>query len=170
MPVKKFIKIIFMTMMSIVHLLVGLSTILFILLYSLGIDISIVTLSATMVALSFVIFRRCIQIDIYEYIKGFDNNLPDCCKDGWIFKKIQEFLFNKDPNNSGHFSTQRLDILSNLNPFLNTDNFDVIDGIHNERIHYIVINSVLAILLLVKYNLKEYIPLFLIWFFTIFPV
>ena len=162
-------KVPILTTLVVIHSIIGISSILFILLYAFSINVPIITTAVICIVLSFIIFRRCIHIDIYEYVRDGEDDIPDYAQDNYIRKLIQKILL-KEPERCKNLTDLRLDIIGNVEPLLLCDTkHDMID-ICNYRIHYIVINVILIILLMLKYKLKQFLPLFLLWFFVVFKV
>ena len=150
-----------------IHSVLGVSSILFIILYAFERDVPFITYMAIAIAVSFIIFRRCILIDIYEFFRDGAIDLPGYAKDNYIREKFQKLFRIKDCRDLTEY---RLDILSNTSPMIGCKDSKDIQELHNYKIHYIVINIIIVVILLIKYNLKSLLPLLLIWFFSVFKL
>jgi hypothetical protein len=149
------VKNISLCILSLLHALLGISSLIFFILFSFGIHNVFIDILVTCIIVSFVITQRCIHIDFTNVIQNEHSDIPEYCKDGFIFKNI--FGIEND------LKEHRLDILSKDLP--NTDTH-----IFNVKIHYIVTNISLLLLLLVKYRQQKFIPLVLLWFYIVFPI
>lgn len=158
-------KILLLTIMSIGHSIVGLLVLVFIILFSLDIDIEFVDHIAFLPAFLFLVFNRCAHLDVYEYIKG-DEDLPEYAKDGYITKNIQKLLFNDVI--MAKSNDYRADKVVDISPFCEVSDPVIIKDIFNDKILYITINCIIIILVLTKYNMQSYIPLFVAWLFYTF--
>jgi hypothetical protein len=162
-------KIFLLTLIVIGHVFFSASSILFILLYSLGINSVVVDALALGTVISFLIFRRCIAIDIYEYVRGGDTEIPDFARDNF-FRKCIQGLLNRENHRKVDMTHHRLDILENIFPIVETCDTETVEMMLNRKNHYIIINIIMAVILLVKYNLKQFLPLLIVWLFLTFPV
>jgi len=161
------IKVVTLTIIVLVHILFSLSTLVFIVLHSLNLENRIITALALSTALSFVICKRCIAIDIYEYFRDGETDLPSMARDNFfrtIVQKILNSRFRED------LTTLSLDIIDNVIPMAETSGEDHIRLFLNRKIHYILLNSILIIVLLEKFNLVQLLPLFIGWIFYSFPI
>ena len=165
-----FLKIPLLSISVFIHSIIGISSFIFILFYSLNIHNSFIDLLAICIVISFIIYKNCIDIDIYEDIYSLDNNhdIPDYAKDDFIRKYIVK-IFNLDTDNTD-YTNLRLDKLTNLRPMLNISNNQNITTLFNRKIHYICINIILSVLLITKYNLQYLLPCLIIWFFSTFKI
>jgi hypothetical protein len=153
--------------LSVLHSVIGFIVVLSILSFSFEGNTPILDLISAMVPLSFLLFNRCIHLDFYEYIKC-DSEIPEYATDGYYFNKLQVLLFGKEIMSKPEINEFKGGKVTDISHFCDLDDPDIIKDIYNEKIHYIVINCILIVILLTKYNQKKLIPLFLIWFFVVF--
>ena len=66
------------------HVLFGISSILFIVFFAFGIDNKIVDGFVTATVVSFLLFRRCIVVDLYESVRCGETDLPDYARDNFF--------------------------------------------------------------------------------------
>lgn len=163
------LKIKALSLLVLIHAFIRVIAILFIILYSFGKHNNYVTIIVVGVVLSFVIFQRCIHVDLFEFIRNNDDNLPEHTKDNYYIALFRKIL-NSDNKHSDDLTSLRLDILDNIDPYVECNTKKEMNELLNIKIHYIVFNMIFAVLLLVKFNLKQFLPLLLVWFFTIFKV
>jgi hypothetical protein len=162
-------KIFLLTLIVIGHVFFSASSILFILLYSFGVNNKVVDFLALGTVISFLIFRRCIAIDIYEYVRDGDTEIPDFARDNF-FRKCIQGLLNREDHKKVDMTHYRLDVLKNICPIVETNDSVATEMMLNRKNHYIVINIIMAVILLIKYDLKQFLPLLVVWLFLIFPV
>lgn len=165
-----FLKIPLLSIFVFIHSIIGISSFIFILFYSLKIHSSFIDILAICIVVSFIIYKKCIAIDIYEDIYSLDNNndIPYFAKDNFLRNYIVN-IFNLNSDNTD-FTSLRLDKINNLSPLLNINNNNYITTLFNRKIHYICINIILSVLLITKYNLQYLLPCLIIWFFSTFKV
>ena len=161
-------KIYLLTLLSIIHTILGLLFILFIFFNSFNIDLPIIDFLVALIPMSFIVFNKCIHVDFYEFIKGEEENLPECTKDGYLFSKLQKMIFGKEIISKREHKYKLYDA-KDIEPFCCIDDPDIIKTIFNEKIHYIVSSCIITIILLTKYKLHKLIPFFIIWFYATFP-
>ena len=165
----KKIKVLTLTAMSLMHTVVGFLVVFSILLFSLDIDVLSIDLIAFTVPLSFVLFNRCVHIDFYNHLLEDDiESLPDYTKDAYFFNQIQKTLFNKEIISKARIEKFKGGNVSDIAPFMETEDPSMIQDIFNEKLHYVVINCILITTILIKYDLKYMIPVFITWFFYVF--
>ena len=92
-----------------------------------------------------------------------DNFIRDYIKSLIRGKKIQ---IKKKKS----FKHLRLDIIKNVKPFLNCKDEKYFKLIYNNKIQYIVINIIVVMMIIYKYDLQKLIPLLLTWVFTEFTL
>jgi hypothetical protein len=160
-------KIAMLTTIVMAHILFSLSTLVFLLLYSVKIDNSLVTGIATTTATSFVICKRCVAVDIYEFVRGGETELPSVAKDNFFRKNIQKLLNSSTED----LTPLRLDIIENVGPLCVAPVEEArVRLLLNRKIQYIVINSLVIVLLLEKYKMTYLISLFVLWIFYSFSL
>jgi hypothetical protein len=122
---------------------------------------------SVLVPISFILFTRCIQNDIQDYIKG-DDTLSPCTEDNYFSSKLQKLFLGKEVFFKDYVKDYKRGHIHDVKHFVELKDPKIIKDIFTERVQYIVINCILVIILLSKYNYKQFIPLFLIWFFITF--
>jgi hypothetical protein len=165
---KKKLKIPLLTIMSVAHTILTIVVIVNIIFYSFDINYPIFDFFSALVPLSFIIFNRCIHLDFHEYIKDGDPTFPAYTEDTYFFSKIQKFIFGKELITRSDTSEYKGNVVYDISPFCEIEDYDVLKNVFNEKIHYIVINCILIVILLTKYKYKKLIPMFVLWFFYIF--
>jgi hypothetical protein len=160
-------KILSLALLVISHLIIFIATILFIVFFAYNKDNSIVNAIVIGVVFSFIVFRRCVYIDIYEYIRD-DLVVPDYAKDNYYRKMAQNWMGSSC--NDTDLTDFRLDILDNVTPFVKCSNRKEITEMYNYKIQYTCLNILLTIIVLIKYDMKQFLPLFLVWFFATFRI
>lgn len=150
--------------LSITHTILGMIVVSSIYFYSIGYDVLWVDIVACLVPISFIIFRRCIHIDVCEYIKN-NEEFPEYTEDGYYFNQLQKLIFKKEIISKSHLKDYKGGYVDDVEHFCELNDQETIRDIFNEKIHYIVINCILIITLLTKYNMKRLIPIYLMWFF-----
>jgi hypothetical protein len=145
---------------------------------SLGAHSSVIDIGALMTFFSFLFFKRCILIDLHEYIRKDLKDLPYTAKDGFsrdIMKRIVDRITDNkkeelDEEKNDRIQYSRLDILGNVEPFIVEDEPDVVHDMYNRRMQYIAGNLIMGSFLMSKYNIKLF-PLFMmIWVMNTFPL
>ena len=172
------LKIHTLALLSFIHNLVFLAGIMFVLNFSIERQSTTSTTIILAVVLSFVIFKRCIHFDLYDYIKDSTNDslLPGYTKDNYYVNLIKGLFNEKEKEEKKtnpcqlDISHLRLDIINNHEPFKNCKNKEEIISMCDYKIRYITISSLLTILVLIKLNMKQLIPIFFIWFLNIFKM
>lgn len=161
-------RIYMLTLLSILHTILGLLFIVFIFINSFNINIPIIDFLVALIPVSFILFNKCVHLDFYEFIKG-DNqdDLPEYTRDGYFFSKLQKMLFGKEIISKT--KQHKLYDAKDIEPLCNSNDPEIIKVIFNEKIHYIVSSIIIMILLLTKYNMKKFIPFFVLWFYMTFP-
>lgn len=151
----------FLTFLVITHAIFCVAGSLFIVSYSFGYNFPILDFLVLANVVSFIVFRRCIMIDIYNYFANGKKNLPDRAKDNY-----PRILFNKllgKTKNKRDLTPLRLDIIQNIKPFVNTSNVKKINTFLNRKIEYTSINILLTVLLITKYRLNFLLPVLFVW-------
>lgn len=162
------LKIYLLSALVLVHGLFSVSTISNILLYSLGRHSVTLDILSAIVVFSFVIFKRCIMIDIYEYFRDGETNLPRMAKDNYVREELKSITKRKQKEKD--LTPLRLDIITNIIPLLKVDNKDDFMKLYSRKINYMVINVIIAVILCIKYKIKYLIPGLLVWLFSMFPI
>jgi hypothetical protein len=138
-----------------------------------------IDIAAFMVFFSFLVFRRCILVDTYNEIKQDLNqfDLPSTARDSLTRSTIKKFL-NKiikekktsiTPMQKEKIEELRLDILKNIEPFVDETNPDAVEDMMNRKIQYIVGNIIIGTTLGKKYNINWLNIMLIIWMVFIFP-
>lgn len=153
-----------LVLLSTTHNILAFLVISCIYLYAIDVDIPIIDFCAFLVPLSFILFKKCIYSDIHEHIR-LGQEVPEYTDDNFVFKVIQKFFFNREFIAKSDLNMYKKGKVTDVEPFSQLDDPELISDIFNEKIHYIAINCILAVILLTKYNLKKTIPLYLIWFY-----
>lgn len=151
----------------ILHTFVGLASVAAMLSFFLGFNLPYVDFLALLSVISFLICNKCLSIDLYEICKGTleDHKIPDYARDNYFRKKMHNF----NGTQSVDYTNLRLDKLNHIEPLINCDDPELQKLFFNRKVQYIIFNIILAVILAVKYNKKEYLPLLLIWVFVTFP-
>jgi hypothetical protein len=146
------------------HSIFSIGSFAFIIFYSLGIHIGILDVIVSITVISFLIFNRCVAIDIYEYIRNGREEIPSIASDD-LARNILKTVFRnkKGKKDKKNTVSLRLDILTNVKPFNGLDDETIIMKFLSRKIHYIIINIILTVLLLVKYKKEFAIPLLIPW-------
>jgi hypothetical protein len=154
-------EILILSSLVIIHTVVGLGSVGAMITYSLGDNYPIFDILAFFSIISFLIFRRCIAIDIYDLFKeGIpDSEIPDYARDNYFRKMIHSY----SDSESIDFTHLRLDILDNIKGISDCHLF------FNRKAQYIIFNTVLVMILSTKYSFKFLLPLFLSWVLIVFP-
>lgn len=150
--------------LSITHTILGMIVLSSIYFYSIDYDVQWVDIVACLVPISFIIFRRCIHLDLHELIKN-NEALPEYTEDGYYFNELQKLIFKKEIISKSHLKEYKGGPVGSVEHFCDLEDEEIIKDIFNEKVHYIVINCILVVILLSKYNMKRLIPLYLAWFF-----
>jgi hypothetical protein len=77
-------------------------------------------------------------------------------------------LFKNEIMSKSGNTKLRLDIAKDITPFCGLNDPKIIKEIFNEKLHYIVTCCIITVILLSKYNLKRFIPFFVLWFYYTF--
>lgn len=172
-----------LTLLSILHTILGLLFILFIIFNSFNINIPIIDFLVALIPISFILFNKCIHLDFYDFIKNQSNidiecqynnqeengnDYPEYTRDGYFFSKLQQMLFGEEIISKRTHSYKLYDA-KDIEPLCNSDDPEIIKTIFNEKIHYIVSSCIITVILLTKYKLQKLIPIFIIWFYLTFP-
>jgi hypothetical protein len=150
--------------LSILHTILGFIVVASIISFSFDINSPYIDSISALVPISFITFRRCVHLDVHEFIKG-DDILPEYTEDGYFFNAIQRYLFSTEIMSKTELKEFKGGDIKDVEHFCSLSDKKIIQNIFNEKIHYIVINSIIITILLTKYNLKRFIPLYLVWFF-----
>ena len=157
--------IVILTIFVILHTAFGLAGIVSMVSFFLSMNFPAADYLSMLSVISFLLCRRCIAIDIYRLVKGDSENLPDYAKDNYFRKKIHNFKGTQ----SIDYTHLRLDILENLEPLKACENPEEYALFFNRKVQYIVFNTILLLVLAIKYNKKQYLPLYMLWIFMTFP-
>lgn len=164
-----------LTLLSILHTILGLLFILFIIFNSFNINLPIIDFLVALIPISFILFNKCVHLDFYDFIKNqeIDDNNEDCeipeyTRDGYFFSKLQKMLFGEEII-SKRTHMYKLYNAKDIEPLCNSNDPEIIKTIFNEKIHYIVSSCIITVILLTKYKLQKLIPIFIIWFYMTFP-
>ena len=144
------------------HTIFSLSSFLFIIFYSVGYHSSMIDVIVTFTVVSFIVFNRCVAIDIYEYLRDGREHIPSLASDDLARNILKNFL-RKPKHKKKNKGSLRLDILTNVKPFVGAYKEDIILKFLSRKMHYTVINVILTVLLLVKYKKEYIIPLLIPW-------
>lgn len=153
-----------LSILVVIHSIFIISSTLSIVVFSLGKSYLIIDILAAFIVLSFLLCRRCVFIDIYEYVKAdiHHANLPDIAKDNYYINRIKKAISKKTgKKRSKGLYKERLDIISNIK--------DLDSVKFNHKMHYIIVNIILSVILIVKVNVKL-LPLLITWLFMVFPL
>jgi hypothetical protein len=156
-----------LTIMSFAHTLLTFIIIINIVLYSFDINVPLFDFFTALVPISFILFKKCAHLDLHNYIKS-DDIFPEYTEDTYFFSKIQKMFFGKELINRSSIDIYKGAIVGDITSFVELSDKEIIKNIFNEKIQYIVINCIIIIILLTKYKQKKFIPVFLIWFFSVF--
>ena len=158
---------IILAFLVILHTIIGLASVGTMLSFFFNKNIPYIDSLAFLSVISFLLCKRCLFIDIYDYFKGDidPEDLPDYSKDNYFRKKMHNF----NGSQSVDYTYLRLDILDNLDPLKKCIDPGQYRLFFNRKVHYIIFNTILTLILAVKYDKKQYLPLFLIWVFATFP-
>ena len=153
------INIFLLTIIVISHTIVGLGSVGSMITYSINENYPILDILAFLSIVSFLLFKRCIAIDIYDIFKeGIpDSEIPDYARDNY-FRNI----IHLNPG-AIDYTHMRLDILDNIKGISECNLF------FNRKAQYIIFNTVLVMLLTTKYHFKFLLPVFLSWVLFTFP-
>lgn len=173
-------KLFLLVCIVIIHTLFMICTILFIITYSFKkYHNKFIDFMALCITLSFIIYKKCILIDIYEYIKNLDHNnetyiIPDIAKDNYFRNKIKSFIGVEEDKNID-YTPYRLDILNNVKPMydisnIKDENIILHQNMYNHKVHYLICNVIVIICVLHKYKLQKILPLFVIWILNVFKL
>jgi hypothetical protein len=168
-------KIFLLSSIVFIHSIFSISCILFIIMYSFKIKTNILLeYTVFLVILSFLVYKKCILIDIYDYIKnlGPELVLPDIAKDNYIRKKINNLLNLKNniKENNIDYTEFRLDILNNIDSLFKQNNKIIFNSMINHKIHYLIANIIIIVIYLHKYNVLHVLPVFITWILKIYPL
>jgi hypothetical protein len=170
-------KIFLLKLSTVSHAYFTVGSIFFILTTAVGVHNTFLDLSAALTFLSFILFQRCLMIDIYNGIKQDTNevDLPVLARDSstreFIKKLTRKFVKPKrSPEDEDKIHSMRLDILRNVEPFVEEDDEWTIKDMYNRKIQYICGNIIVGIVLINKYNMNRYLILILGWLLYTFPV
>lgn len=165
-----------LTSVAIIHSIFTIAIILFIILTPFGYSFLLLNCLIFIHVFAFIFFRRCVMTDIYDFFiekSGLvEHELPFMAKDNFIRDYIKSFIRGKKKSKKKKksFKHLRLDIIKNVSPFLNCHDEKYFKLIYNNKMQYIVINIIIVVMLLYKYNLQKLIPLLLAWVFTEFTL
>lgn len=154
----------FLVFLSILHTIIGFTVLTCILSFSFNKHLPYVDFISSLVPLSFIVFRRCVHLDFYSYIKG-EENAPEYTEDGYFFNKIQKIIFKKEIMSKKELNQFKGGDVKDVLHFRDLQDEKIIQDIFNEKTHYITINSLLIVILLTKYKMRQFIPFYLGWFF-----
>jgi hypothetical protein len=154
-------EIFLLTICVIMHTIFGIGSVATMLTFSFREHYIIFDFLALCSVISFLIFKRCLAIDIYEFIKGDleDSEIPFYAKDNFFRKLIHNF----NDTQTIDYTYKRLDILDNISEISDCHLF------FNRKVQYILFNTVLILILGVKYRVEFLLPLFMAWVMITFP-
>lgn len=180
------IDIFILIIVALIHSLFTLAVFIFIIVTPFDIDIPIVSFMAFLMIASFIIFRRCIATDLYEYTKNnieiIEGNLPSIAKDNFLRKYIQDLFIKcyniihpnkkkKKKSKKSKLKQLRLDILKNFEPLIDENVSPTELKIrYNHRLHYILLNIIIIMMLIYKFRLIKLTPFLLIWIIIVFEI
>jgi hypothetical protein len=160
-----------LTLLSTSHILFIVSHFIFIL----GYDNFISNYMTYGIVLSFLIFKKCILIDIYNYILDmFDlkyDSIPIYAKDSILrntLKLLKSMISGKKLTHSKDYTKYRLDILNNVKPFTNSTENPT--ELYNHKVQYLTANIVLTVMILYKLNINQFVIFLIIWLTLQFPL
>lgn len=153
-----------LTTLSILHTFIGMVVVCCIYFFTIDVDYPLIDFIAALVPISFIIFKRCIHLDIHENIR-LGQKVPEYTEDGYYFNQFQKFLFKKEMISKTHLKDFKGGEVTDIEHFCKLKDPKLIKDIFNEKVHYIAINSILVVILMTKYKMKKFIPLYLVWFF-----
>lgn len=146
-----------------IHSIFSIGSFVFIIFYSLGINTGILDVIVSITVISFLVLNRCIAIDVYEYIRGGREEIPDIASDD-LARNILKSVFRKNKNKrKGVIPSLRLDILTNVTPFTDIKDEHIILKFLSRKMHYTIINIILTVILLLKYKKEWAVPLLIPW-------
>ena len=173
------IDIFILTILSLFHSLFSLSSTLFILLTPFNVNSGILNGMVIFVVLTFILFRRCIAVDIYDTISDLAQvdyaDLPNMAKDNYLKKSLQCSLSGDQPDiikkkMKKGLRHLRLDIIESVKPLMNCRNEVKMKKMYNHRLHYILINIILCVMLMYKFKCIKFMPLLIVWIFYNFEL
>ncbi|HEY9703208.1 MAG TPA: hypothetical protein V6C58_12215 [Allocoleopsis sp.] len=163
------LKIYFLTFLVILHGIFSFAGTISVISYTFNLHFLIVDILVLTIVVSFLLFRRCVMIDIYYYFKNLFGitDLPEYAKDNYprnLFKK----LIGRKPSNKD-LTELRLDIISNLKPFVQSSE-EKMKILMGRKFQYITMNLLLTFILISKYKVKFLVPLVFVWIFIVFGI
>lgn len=158
-----------------IHMIFMISSIIFMITYSFNTNYknNFLDFMIICIVVSFIIFKKCILIDIYEYIKNLDDiedDLPDIAKDNYFRNKLKTLFGGKINKDAIDYTVYRLDKLKNVEPMYQNLDKNLIQNMYNHKVHYLLANIILILMLLHKYKLEKMIPLFIVWILNVFKL
>lgn len=157
--------IVILTIFVILHTIFGLAGVVSMISFFIGMNFPIADYLSILSVISFLVCQRCVAIDAYDFVKGDCEDLPEYACDNFFRKKIHNFKGTQ----SVDYTRLRLDILENLEPLEVCANPEEFRLFFNRKVQYIVFNTILLLVLAIKYNKKQYLPLYMLWIFATFP-
>jgi hypothetical protein len=161
---------------SFAHSFFTLSSIFSVVLISFGRHSGIVDAGAFLTFFSFFLFKRCVLIDIHRHIQKDLIEVPYLAQDSFtrdsikhIVNKIFRNKVKLHPEKSKFIEQTRLDILKNVEPFIQENEPMVIQDMYNRKIQYIAGNIILGSILMSKYQMKWFPSVLMFWVITTFP-
>lgn len=136
--------------------------------YGAGINSYIIDFIVALIPISFILFNRCIHLDFYEFVKGDTDNLPDYARDGYIFAFIQKQLFGREYLSKSNIDEYKGGRGMDMSCLCEIKDPNLIKDIVNEKLQYVVTCCIITVIILIKYNLKRFIPFFILWFYYTF--
>jgi hypothetical protein len=165
-----------LTLVAVIHSIFTVAIISFVVLTPFGYSFYLLNILIFLHVFAFIFFRRCVMTDIYDFFiekSGLvENELPYMAKDNFVRDYIKSLIRGKKISKSKKksFKHLRLDVIKNVKPFLNCKDEKYFKLIYNNKIQYIVINIIIVMMMIYKYNLQKLIPLLLAWVFTEFTL
>lgn len=170
-------KIFFLFLVVIVHSIFILACLFFMISHSFfNYHNNYIDILALMTCLSFIVYKKCILVDIYYFIKNMgcfkeeclkvECCLPEHTKDNYLRNKIKNICgLIPDDIDYTHY---RLDKLDNISPILKNKELSQI--MFNHKMHYLLSNVIVTVMLINKYNYNKFLPVFILWILNIFKM
>jgi hypothetical protein len=145
------------------HSIFSIGSFVFIFFYALNIHSPIIDFIVSITVISFLVFNRCVAIDVYEYIRAGRSELPSVASDDLARNILKNFLRSKTKKKDKKLPSLRLDILTNVKPFTLVQEEETLLKFLSRKMHYTVINIILTVILLIKYDKQWLIPMLIPW-------
>lgn len=161
-------RIVVLTLLSILHAVLGVLYIMFLCFYGAGINSYVVDFIVGLIPVSFILFNRCVHLDFYDFVKGDTDDLPEYTRDGYIFAFIQKQLFGKEYLSKSNVDDYKGGPVNDISALCDIKDPILVKDIFNEKLQYVVTCCIITVIILSKYNLKRFIPFFILWFYYTF--